>query len=218
MNRNEREDPFFYEFYGDSTKMHIFGDAEFDEYGDNPMLRADAYFRDEDRWGGGLPSFPFEFRFRAERPSDKRIKPEFLDCHSVLMNDDPVFNVRSFASIVSRRAADALSCASDEIEFLPCVVANCPQDYFVLWIKKVFDFIDRDLSSLREDPPGCGKFGVRKPVFSASSLDARYCARLPLFLYDSISEYATRDLFEVVKKNKLSGFVFVDPVTGKEVK
>ena len=206
-----------YELHGNATKMLMFGDMEFDEYDETHCLRSDAYFQNEDAWDGEV-RYPVDLVFRAQLPEDRRIKPEFLDGHAILMNHDPKFGLLSANTLVSGRAAEALSNLSNEFRFVPCRVEGAPFEYFIFWITNVVDIVDRRASRLDEYPIGTGKYWIKKAAFNDRVDGIDCCARPPLIKYHAVKDYVTDVFKDAVKKARLTGFFFVDPATKKEVR
>jgi hypothetical protein len=108
-----------------------------------------------------------------------------------------------------------------ECEFLPAEIDGVPEPYYLMWITKLVDALDREKSTMQAvswtEPDGTRLKRIHDVVFHKDRLAGRLLFRLPGkgFSEDCLSNFCTEDFVELVTKLQIDGFTFSTGRSGK---
>jgi hypothetical protein len=102
----------------------------------------------------------------------------------------------------------------DDCVFVPALIDNAPNPYYLVWITKLVDALD-EAGSLLKPVEYVGRDG-RRPnriyeyVFKAEKISDLHLFRLPGLRYsvDSLKNCCTQRFVDLVTELKIDGFVF----------
>ena len=157
-------------------------------------------------------TFP-KFEIGVEPPKDNNGKnlrkpPLFLDSHSIYSHPS------GFNSCVSQRFVECMAPHLEgQCEFVPVEVEGAPTPYFILWVTRILDALDEELTIFTK-PREDGRRVIVKAKFNEQIVGDSLLFRLPgrrYFAQDS--DYATAPFIELCQRYELTGLEFMEDYT-----
>lgn len=155
------------------------------------------------------PGWPDWLEYECGPNDDPRTKLVFADA---IGSFDPEFGANIL--VAESAVAKLEPHLKDQAEFHPARVANTPEPYYLLWVKRVVDALDYERSALApveylkrdEVVP----LRIIRPAFKQEKIADLLLFRLNpgRLTLTSLKDYATEDFLKLVKQLKISGFHF----------